>query len=72
MINYALVPDLATTKPFMLNKTVLPTFEPITPGCSRKVDVALDPSRSTNLLRVKVKGTTNGRVRRDADDFKYR
>ena len=36
--NYGAAPDLAARKPFKLNKTVVTgSFEPLTPGCSRKV-----------------------------------
>jgi cysteine-rich repeat protein len=72
VINYALVPDLAARKAFVINKTAVPAFEPIAPGCSRKVDVTLDPARKSNVLKVNVQGTVSGRVRRDADTFKYR
>ena len=70
--NYAEVPDLAVRKPFLLNKTPLTSFEPLTPGCSRKVDVTLDPARHSNLVKINVTGTTGGRLRRDADSFRYR
>jgi cysteine-rich repeat protein len=70
--NYAAIPDLAVRRPFMLNRTTLSSFEPLTPGCSRKVDVTLDPARSSNVLKINVTGTVGGHVRRDADRFRYR
>jgi cysteine-rich repeat protein len=70
--NYAEAPDLAVRKPVKLNKTVLTSFEPLTPGCTRKVDVTLDPALKTNTLKVNVTGTAGGRARRDADNFRYR
>jgi hypothetical protein len=71
--NYAAVSDLAVRKPFTLNrKTLLTAFEPLTPGCSRKVDVALDPSKRSNTVKIQVSGTVGGRLRRDTDAFRYR
>ncbi len=71
--NYAAVPDLAVRLPIALNRhTLLTTFEPLTPGCSRKVDLALDPTRRSNSLKIRVSGTVGGRVRRDSDTFSYR
>ena len=70
--NYAEIPDLAVRKPFTLNRIPTTAFDPLTPGCSRKVDITLDPLKRSNLLKLNVTGTTNGRVRRDADTFRYR
>jgi len=42
------------------------------PGCSRKIDLPLDPARPTNRLRVKAKGTIDGRLRQDRDTIIYR
>src|SRR6185295_9408689 len=72
VINYAATPDLAVRKPFTLNRVAITSFDPLTPGCSRKVDIPVDPARSTNTLRLSVMGTVDGRARRDADTFKYR
>jgi hypothetical protein len=33
---------------------------------------SLDPARRSNVLKVNVQGTVSGRVRQDADTFKYR
>jgi hypothetical protein len=71
--NYAAAPDLAARKPFTLNrKTVLTGFQPLTPGCSRKVDIALDPSKRSNAVKLSVSGTIAGRSRRDSDSITYR
>jgi hypothetical protein len=70
--NYGEAPDLAVRRPFSLNRTIVTGFEPLTPGCSRKVDVALDSSRRSNTLKIQVSGTVGGRMRRDTDTFTYR
>lgn len=70
--NYAAVLDLAVRKPFRINRTPVTGFEPLAPGCTRKVDITLDPGRRTNVLNINVSGTVDGHVRRDADTFKYR
>jgi hypothetical protein len=70
--NYAGAPDLAVRRPFTLNRAPITSFDPLTPGCSRKVDVTLDPAKRTNLLKITVQGTTAGHLRRDTDSFKYR
>lgn len=57
----------------MLNKTdVTSSFTPLTPGCSRKVDLALDPTRKRNVLKIYVTGTVGGNLRRDSDTFKFK
>ena len=56
----------------MLNRTVITSFEPLTPGCSRKVDLAMDQAHRTNKLKIQVSGTVGGRERRDTDNFTYR
>ena len=65
-------PDLAVRRPFKLNQTVITAFEPLTPGCSRKVDLAMDQSHQSNKLKIQVSGTVGGRLRRDTDTFTYR
>ncbi len=70
--NYAAIPDLAVRKPFKLNKTVITSFDPVTPGCSRKVDLTLDPAKRSNVLKLNVTGTVGGKPRRDADTFTFR
>lgn len=47
-------------------------FQPASPGCSRKIDLPLDPSRLTNRLRAKATGTIDTRVRKDRDTITYR
>jgi parallel beta-helix repeat protein len=42
------------------------------PGCSRKINLPLDPARPSNRLRVKAKGTIDGRLRQDRDTIIYR
>jgi len=70
--NYGAAPDLAARRPFTLNRTVITSFEPLTPGCSRKVDLAMDQAHRTNKLKIQVSGTVGGRQRRDTDNFTYR
>jgi cysteine-rich repeat protein len=71
--NYAEVADLAVRKPFTVNRTdVSADFAPLTPGCTRKVDITLDPGKRTNMFKVNVTGTVGGHPRRDADNFRYR
>ena len=65
------VADLAVRKPAVVNKTPL-AFEPLAPGCSRKIDVPLDPGKRSNTVKFAVTGSVDGRLRRDADNFKYR
>lgn len=78
VINYADASDLvlvfATLKPRGAPAIdVAPLFMPITPGCSRKVEIQLPNSGFVKAkLRLKVKGTTNGRMRRDTDRVYYR
>ncbi len=70
--NYGAAPDLTVRRPFLLNRTVVTSFEPLTPGCSRKVDLAMDTSRKSNKLKLRVSGTVGGRKRNDSDTFTYR
>lgn len=48
-----------------------PGFTPAVPGCSRKIDVTLDPIRPVTKLRVKAEGTVDGRRRRDRDVIRF-
>ena len=71
VINYAAIPDL-TLKAAEFNHVPIPGFTPLHPGCSRKVDVAIDPTRKSNrLVLMKALGTAGGRKRRDTDMFRY-
>jgi hypothetical protein len=67
IINWAGISDL-TLDSARLGKTDLPAFFPVTPGCSRRVDVTVGPTRS--VLRLKSHGTIDGRLWRDRDIFK--
>ena len=76
VINYAETPDLvldtAEFKPRGQQKQNVATlFSPVTPGCSRKVDLGLAPGFHKATLRLKASGTSNGRVRRDRDVVIY-
>jgi hypothetical protein len=42
------------------------------PGCSRKLDVMIDPTVNKNKLRLQAKGTVGGLLRKDNDDFTFR
>jgi len=50
----------------------VPEFLPVTPGCSRRVDIVIDTDASSVALRLKGKGTVDGKRRRDRDTFRYR
>jgi len=56
IINWADTADLALTYA-KIRTTAVPGFTPVAPGCSRKVDVAIDPSRRTVRLRLLATGT---------------
>jgi cysteine-rich repeat protein len=73
VVNYADVPDLVLDYA-VLNRHSNPIagFTPVHPGCSRKVDVTLDPSRPVNRVRVKAEGTVDGHHGKDRDTFIYR
>jgi hypothetical protein len=71
VVNYASVPGLAIEKA-LLNRVPVGGFTPATPGCSRKVDVILDPTRRWNRLRLVATSDAPGRRRRDRDRFLYR
>ncbi|HKA30362.1 MAG TPA: hypothetical protein VKH82_13350 [Candidatus Binatia bacterium] len=42
------------------------------PGCSRKLDLPIDPNINRNTLRLLASGTVGGRTRRDNDTFGFR
>jgi hypothetical protein len=73
VVNYADVPDLVLDYA-VLNRhaNAIAGFTPVHPGCSRKVDVTLDPSRPINRIRVKAEGTVAGHHGKDRDIFIYR
>ena len=77
VINYAETPDLSLLEVSakstgMPRQDLLSAFSPATPGCSRKVDVAVPPAARRTVLRLRASGTTSGRVRRDRDRIIYR
>ena len=70
LVNFANVPDLTLLRS-RLGRTTLTSFTPLTPGCSRKVSITLDPTRRINKLRLKASGTVGGVTKRDSDSFKF-
>jgi hypothetical protein len=73
VVIYADVPDLALNQVFLNRRdNIIAGFSPVHAGCSRKVDVLLDASRSTNRVRIKAEGTVFGRFGKDRDAFRYR
>jgi hypothetical protein len=71
VINYGKISGLALTVARIGRTDILPEFQPVTPGCSRKVDVSIDPSLSRAKLLLRATGTLSGGVRRDTDRFLY-
>jgi len=72
VLNVGDVPNLTLLYARLNNvKANYPGFAPISPGCSRKVDLTIDPSRRFNKLKLKASGTVSGKTRRDSDGFKY-
>jgi hypothetical protein len=70
VVNFAEVADL-TFAFLKTTRTASATpATPATPGCSRKIDFTLDPSRTTNRIKIKTTGTIGGRRGRDADRFR--
>jgi hypothetical protein len=72
IVNYADTADLTLDFARRNRTDVTPLFLPASPGCSRKVDVPLDPARRANRLRLKAEGTIDARLRRDRDTLVYR
>ena len=77
VINYAGTPDLTLVSAMRRvtgqpAQDVIPAFSPVTPGCTRKVDLSLPTGFRRALLRLKATGTTNGRLKKDRDKIKYR
>lgn len=72
VVNYADVPDLVLDYAFLNRRgNAIAGFNPVTPGCSRKVDLTLGTSR-TNRVRIKAHGTVYGRPGKDRETFSYR
>jgi hypothetical protein len=55
-----------------LNGVPVTGFTSATPGCSRKVDVVLDPARRASRLRLEATGTFDGQPVRDVDRLVFR
>lgn len=53
-----------------IGRTDVPGFTPVSPGCSRKIDVSLDTLRRVNRLRLRAHGTVDLRLRPDRDTFR--
>jgi hypothetical protein len=72
IVNYGDTGDLALVygKVNRTDETAL--FLPASPGCSRKIDIPLDPNRAASRVRTKATGTIDGHLRRDRDSFVYR
>jgi hypothetical protein len=71
IVNWALVPDL-TLEWARIRRTDVPGYTPVTPGCSRKVDILLDANRPISPLKLKAHGTADGRLRKERDVFRFR
>lgn len=72
IVNYADTADLTLDFARVNRTDISALFTPASPGCSRKVDVPLDPARASNRMKLKATGTIDGRVRRDRDTIVYR
>jgi cysteine-rich repeat protein len=70
VVNYGNVSDLRLTEA-RLNRAPLPGFAAVAPGCSRKVDVNLDPSLRRRRILLIATGSVGGRQTRDRDRFWY-
>lgn len=70
IVNWAFIPDLSLEYA-KIRKTPIPGFTPITPGCSRKIDVPLEATRPISVLKLKARGTVDGRSRRERDLFRF-
>jgi hypothetical protein len=72
IVNYGDISDLAFVFGRVNRTDITADFLPATPGCSRKIDVTLDPNRAANRVRSMATGTIDGRPRRDRENFSYR
>ena len=70
IVNFADVPDLALEYA-RLGVLDVPGFTPATRGCSRKVDVAIDPVRPASRLKFRASGTVGGRARKDRESLRF-
>ena len=71
IVNYADVADLQVERA-VLNGEHLTSFNPVVPGCARKIDLSVPPGRRAVRLRIKALGTIDGKLRRDLDAFLFR
>ena len=72
VVNWAAIPNLTLTRAQLNKQVITSLFTPVHPGCTLKVDVPLDPTKSKNVLKLKkATGTVAGRKRRDTDAFRY-
>jgi cysteine-rich repeat protein len=71
VINYGDVSDLSLTRARLGRTDVLTNFQPVTPGCSRKVELDMDPAVPNATLKLRATGTLSGRLRRDNDRFLF-
>ncbi|MCK6556505.1 hypothetical protein L6Q96_18290 [Candidatus Binatia bacterium] len=85
VVNYAGVPDLGVQLPGerrpafsvtlkvarMEAQDLSAAFTPITPGCTRKVDVVLPPVFTRGAVKLIARGTTAGRRRSDRDRLNF-
>ncbi|MCK6553132.1 Cys-Gln thioester bond-forming surface protein [Candidatus Binatia bacterium] len=83
VVNYAStpspVPDLALIDVQLVGRVRLPKesilalFQPVTPGCTRKVDVPVGaPGFKKTGVLFKAQGTTGGKLRKDRDLIRYK
>jgi len=70
VVNFASLPDL-TLVFARVGRTTVSTFAPATPGCSRKVDIPLDPRLLVTRVKLKATATVGTRKTRDTDRFKF-
>jgi len=70
IVNYGDIPDLLLEY-VRLGVLDVPGFTPAAPGCSRKVDVAIDPDRTASRFKFRATGTVGGRARRDGEALRF-
>jgi len=70
VVNYGNVSDLTLIYAKVGRSILTPSFLPAHGGCSRKVDISVDPARSIRL-KLKAQGTVNGIRKRDRDGTRY-
>jgi len=70
IVNYGDVSDLVLEYA-KLGVLDVSGFTPATRGCSRKVDVAIDPVRSASRYKFRAAGTVAGRTRHDRESLRF-